>query len=245
MSLAKQRLELSPAHWRRSRIKHHLLRIIGGGTPSKEREEFWTDGTIPWVSPKDMKRRWIDDAEDYITEEAVARSATSIIRPGAVLLVVRSGILKHSLPVAINTVPVALNQDMKALTFRPSLIPAFFAYWIEGQARNLLLEWGQIGATVDNLNVDSMLNAPIAVPDARTQAATVEFLDREISAIDNIIDQVGGQAAARNAANGTFLGLLLEKRSAILSASVTGKLSVEALKTLSRTSRHGREAMSA
>ena len=39
----------------------------GGGTPSKSQEEFWRDGTIPWVSPKDMKYDFIDKTEDHIT----------------------------------------------------------------------------------------------------------------------------------------------------------------------------------
>jgi type I restriction enzyme S subunit len=39
---------------------------FGGGTPSKSNPRFWTGGKIPWVSPKDMKRDLIIDAEDHI-----------------------------------------------------------------------------------------------------------------------------------------------------------------------------------
>ena len=88
----------------------------GGGTPSTSNAAFWTNGTIPWVSPKDMKQRRISSAQDCITESALAASATNLVREKSVLLVTRSGILRHSLPVATNTRPVTLNQDMKALT---------------------------------------------------------------------------------------------------------------------------------
>lgn len=228
MTLVGQRMRLSPPSWERKRIKHHLSRIVGGGTPSKEKIEYWTDGTIPWVSPKDMKRRLIDNAEDWITKEAVLGSATSIVAPGSVLMVVRSGILKHSLPIAINVVPVALNQDMKALAFRHTLLPNFFVYWIEGQASNLLLEWGQIGATVDNINVDVMLNSPIATPDIKIQKGIADFLDSETAHIDQLIDRVGGQSAAKNALSGTFLSVLLEKRVALITAAVTGQIDISA-----------------
>ncbi|MDZ7909067.1 MAG: restriction endonuclease subunit S [Gemmobacter sp.] len=178
-----------PASWDRRKIKFHLSGFFGGGTPSKDNEAFWTDGDIPWVSPKDMKRRFIDSAEDQITEDAVRNSATNIVPLGSVLMVVRSGILKHSLPVAINTVPVALNQDMKAFQFQHSLLGEFFAYWIEGQQSQKLLEWSQIGATVDNININTMLDARIATPDLATQRQIADFLDRETARIDLLIEK--------------------------------------------------------
>ncbi|WP_200238689.1 restriction endonuclease subunit S [Thiohalocapsa halophila] len=187
MNLAEHRLRLSPSDWCRSKVKHHLSFFVGGGTPSKDRADYWTQGTIPWVSPKDMKRRYIDHAEDFITEEAVSSSTTSLVSPGRVLMVVRSGILRHSLPVAINLVPVALNQDMKALGFRGTLDPRFFAFWVSGQAKNLLLEWTQIGATVDSIDVDATLNAWIALPDLETQKTIADFLDRETARIEQLV----------------------------------------------------------
>jgi len=179
----------TPASWDHRKIKFHLAGFFGGGTPSKDNLDYWTDGTVPWVTPKDMKRHMIDMAEDLITVDAVKKSATNMVPPCSVLMVVRSGILKHSLPVALNTVPVALNQDMKAFRFRRSLLPEFFAYWIEGQQKQKLLEWCQIGATVENIDVDAMLNAQIAVPDLATQRQIADFLDRETARIDLLIEK--------------------------------------------------------
>lgn len=84
-----------------------------GGTPSKATPNFWT-GDIPWVSPKDMKQAVIDSATDYISAEAVAGSATSLVPSGSILAVVRSGILAHSFPIAQAAKPLAFNQDIKA-----------------------------------------------------------------------------------------------------------------------------------
>src|SRR4249920_2005662 len=103
-----------PAGWTRLTMGE-VGRWFGGGTPSKANPRFWTGGNIPWVSPKDMKRDVITDAQDHITEEAVNSSATNLVKPGSVLVVVRSGILKHTLPVAIADREVALNQDLKAV----------------------------------------------------------------------------------------------------------------------------------
>jgi len=93
-----------------SKIGH----FISGGTPSKEREDFWS-GTFPWVSPKDMKISYLADAQDHVSEKVFKETSLKRIRPGHLLIVVRGMILAHSFPTAINTAPVAINQDMKAI----------------------------------------------------------------------------------------------------------------------------------
>ncbi len=98
-----------PAHWELSRIKA-VASFTGGGTPSRENLAFW-NGDIPWVSPKDMKVELIEDAEEGITALGLSSSSSELVPIGRVLIVVRSGILKHTIPVATNAVPVALTQS--------------------------------------------------------------------------------------------------------------------------------------
>src|SRR5579883_2885342 len=73
----------------------------GGGTPSKRNAEFWENGTIPWVSPKDMKADFVGEGAEKITQSALKNSAAKRVEAGSVLIVVRSGILEHTLPVSI------------------------------------------------------------------------------------------------------------------------------------------------
>ena len=86
-----------------------LAKFVGGGTPSKQRKEFWK-GKIPWVSPKDMVARELFDTQDHITEGAAEQSSTQVVPAGSILIVVRSGILVRRFPVAIARKPVALNE---------------------------------------------------------------------------------------------------------------------------------------
>ena len=51
-----------PEHWTIEKLKF-FVSFAGGGTPSKEVPSYW-DGSIPWVSPKDMKRPRIAETED-------------------------------------------------------------------------------------------------------------------------------------------------------------------------------------
>jgi type I restriction enzyme S subunit len=96
-----------------------LVTIYGGGTPTRSNPDYY-GGNIPWVTPKDMKSWEISDSQITITQQGLEESATRLIPTSSVLLVIRSGVLKHSLPVAISRRPVAINQDMKALVSKGS-----------------------------------------------------------------------------------------------------------------------------
>ncbi len=111
-----------PAGWATVTIPD-LCSIGGGATPSKAKSGYW-DGTIPWVSPKDMKVALIDDAQDHVSPLALEETRLPVVPKGSLLVVVRGMILAHSFPVAITRVQVTINQDMKSLTpIEPGLAP--------------------------------------------------------------------------------------------------------------------------
>jgi type I restriction enzyme, S subunit len=103
----------------------------GGGTPSKANPDFWRGGSVPWVSPKDMKADTIGETEDFITEDAVANSAAKYVAASSVLMVMRSGILRHTFPVASNDRIVTLNQDLRALTPYGGIQSTFVARYLK------------------------------------------------------------------------------------------------------------------
>jgi len=86
-----------PEHWDVRKLKFEM-RFCGGGTPSKGNLSYW-QGSIPWVSPKDMKTEIIRDTIDHITERAVEQSSTNLVSAGSLLMVVRSGTMPRTTPV--------------------------------------------------------------------------------------------------------------------------------------------------
>ncbi|WP_306547883.1 restriction endonuclease subunit S [Desulfobulbus sp.] len=205
-----------PESWGLKKLKF-LVSCVGGGTPSTGTPEFW-GGDIPWVSPKDMKCASIKSTEDYLTELGVVSSATSLINVGAVLVVVRSGILRHSIPVARNAVQVALNQDMKALIPKGALTSSFLYWIIEGNQSQLLPLWSKPGCTVESIELGYLLNTEIPLPSADEQETIVRFLDYKTGQIDALI-----------AKKEALLARLAEKRIALLSHAVTKGLDPSAL----------------
>ena len=196
-----------PVHWDLTKLKH-LASFSGGGTPSRDNPAFW-NGKIPWVSPKDMKAELIEVAEEFITDEGLLGSSTSLVPPGRVLMVVRSGILKHTIPVATNKVAVALNQDMKALAFKNRATHRFFLRWVQGLNDELLLAWSKQGATVESIEQAYFAETVVPLPSDTEQVAIATFLDRETTKLDTLI-----------ATQEKLIELLQEKRQALISHAV-------------------------
>lgn len=169
-----------PAGWAWATLGE-LGRWVGGGTPSKSIADYWI-GDIPWVSPKDMKVERIADAEDHISRSAVDESATSLVPAGTVLVVTRSGILRHTLPVAVTECAVALNQDLKALIPASGVEASYVAWALRASAALILRECTKAGTTVSNIETARLMafRIPLAPPaeQRRIAAAIEEHLSR-------------------------------------------------------------------
>ena len=148
-----------------------------GGTPSKANPKYWV-GEIPWVSPKDMRSLEIHDATDHISEDAAAESAPNLVEPGSILVVVRSGILIHEVPVALATARLAFNQDIKGITPSGALMPKFLLYYLRDRRTAILANGVKRGATVHSVGSGYLENLLIALPTSSEQRRIVEILDQ-------------------------------------------------------------------
>ncbi|THJ20002.1 MAG: hypothetical protein CAF44_013280 [Nitrospira sp. CG24D] len=152
-----------------------VVAIIGGGTPTRNNPAFY-GGAIPWVTPKDMKSWEIRGAQVSITQSGLDNSSTRLVPPNSVLIVVRSGVLKHTIPVGLNRLPVAINQDMKALQCREGVDPEFLAHFIKAQSP-IILQWVR-ATTADNFPIDRLKSLHIPLPPLPEQQRIAEVLDR-------------------------------------------------------------------
>ncbi|MBL7845114.1 MAG: restriction endonuclease subunit S [Cyclobacteriaceae bacterium] len=146
----------------------------GGGTPSKAKPEYYT-GEIPWVSPKDMKWLYITTSQDKITPQAIDESSTALIPKGSLLMVIRSGILKSKLPLAINKVDVTINQDMKAFTSK-EVTTEYLLYFFFSEERSILKKVK--GTTADNLNFDDVKKMKIKIPPLELQTQFAQIVEK-------------------------------------------------------------------
>ncbi|MFB7895971.1 restriction endonuclease subunit S [Streptomyces xiamenensis] len=156
----------------------------GGGTPSKKRPEFWTDGTIPWLSPKDMGPDALMATQDLIHESALNGSPVKLVPGGSVALVVRSGILERKVPVTYVPFEVTLNQDMKAVVPYEGIDGRWLAWAIRAQEQYVLENCRKRGTTVASLEVPWLMDTEVLVPPTEEQLRIVAEIEQQISHIE-------------------------------------------------------------
>ena len=172
---------ICPANWCVTTL-NEITRSVGGGTPSKSDSSYWVNGTVPWVSPKDMKVFDLRGSEDLVSQKALAR--LSLVPEGSILVVVRSGILSRILPVAINHLPVTINQDMRAFVPALEINARFLAWQLLANQREILAKCSKDGTTVASIEAVALAAYPLALPPLPEQHRIVAKIEELFSELD-------------------------------------------------------------
>lgn len=195
-----------PNHWQVVPLENILTGIVGGGTPSRSKDYYW-EGSIPWLTVKDMRTRRPIDAIDHISEKAVLESATNIIPPDTIIIATRVGLGK------IIRVPfeAAINQDLKALITKPEVDKSYLEYWFMCIADYL----GSIGSgtTVKGIRLEQLRSLPVPLAPLNDQKRIVAEIEKQFSRLDEAVTSL-----KRAKAN------LKRYKAAVLKAAVEGKL---------------------
>ena len=149
-----------------------LVRIIGGGTPDRNNPEYW-DGDIPWVTVKDVQSSRITSSQESITEKGLRNSASNLIPAGSIIVPTRMALGK----VAINQVPIAINQDLKALTVQQDSIDRDYLHRFLLSKSSYLESRGK-GATVKGITLDVLTELDVPIPSLPEQHRLAAILDK-------------------------------------------------------------------
>lgn len=137
-----------------------ICKMKSGGTPSRKNSNFF-NGNIPWITTTALNDTFIDenDAIEFITEEAISKSATKIIPKDSVLIGTRVGVGK----VSINTVDICTNQDIVALLGLDNNFNLFFIQQLLIKYKSYL-QSKQRGATIKGINMSVLRSLKIPLP---------------------------------------------------------------------------------
>ena len=142
-----------------------------------------------------------------------ALSQMTIYAKGTLLLVTRSGILRHSLPIAILDYPATVNQDIKTISCFSSNLNKFVFWAIKAQEELILRDFHKDGTTVDSIDFDKFKSILLPIPPKDEQ-------ERIISRIEVLFDYISQIEDSRD----NLTKLISSTKSKILDLAMQGKL---------------------
>lgn len=169
----------------------------GGGTPSMSRSEYWENGTLLWVTAKDMKSDLIEDTLMHTNMFGVENSSANYIAQPAVLFVMRSGILRRTFPVCMVKKPFTVNQDIKALVPTDNIDLEYLFWGCKANEKRILESCMKNGTTVESINSAALRDFEIPIAGSNEQIEIVRILDAFFAkeqqtkkAAEKVLDQI-------------------------------------------------------
>ena len=160
-----------------------ICRFQSGGTPSRGTPAYF-NGNVPWITTVALNGDVIDgnQAIEWITDEAIAKSAAKIVPPHSVMVGTRVGIGK----VAINSVPMSTSQDIISLIGidENKWDKKFICHLITANKEHLTSQ--ARGATIKGIKIEAI--ADLVLP---------EISLTEQARISEVVGKVTDQIAAR------------------------------------------------
>ena len=179
----------------------------GGKTPSMEEKRYWQNGRNLWITSKDMKCDRISDSLMKISDEALP--IMTQYNPGTLLMVTRSGILRHSLPIAILEKVATVNQDLKTISFYFYDIAEYIFYSIKANEKYILKEYHKDGTTVDSINFEKFIDILLPLPSLNEQKRIINEIERWFTLIDELESNEGDLLKAIDKAKSKILDLAI------------------------------------
>jgi type I restriction enzyme S subunit len=206
---------LVPIHWGVVRVKD-LAHLESGHTPSKQVPEYWENCNIPWVSLNDSKQLadtdYISATAVQISELGLANSSARLLPPGTVVFT-RDATIGLA---AITGRPMAVSQHLIGWCPIGRVIPIFLLRVFNAMREHL--DTLTFGATLKTIGMADVKQLVMPSPPLYEQEKIAAFLDAEIMKLDNLLSEAS-----------VAVDLLQERRTALISAAVTGKIDVRHL----------------
>ena len=145
-----------------------VKKIVGGGTPSRANPDYYL-GDIPWATVKDIgetdKEKY--STMEYINPDALKHSASNLIDANCLIIATRISLDRQF----INKVPMAINQDLRALYLKENVDVEYLYYWFKAHFDEIYNE--SDGTTVRGITIDNVKSLEIHIPDMNTQKKIV------------------------------------------------------------------------
>ena len=178
-----------------------IAEVVGGGTPSTTKEEFW-DGDVIWLTPTEVTAidgKVISDSKRKITKAGLQSSGARVLPKGTVILTSRASVGF----VALAGTELTTNQGFQSLIPSERVDGVFLMFWI--QINRAEFESRSAGSTFKEISKSNVKSIAIKLPPLVEQKRIVDV----VSSIDDVIQSTEPALAdAKNLRSGLLSDLL-------------------------------------
>lgn len=193
-----------PAHWVVTKAKY----VSDIFVPQRNKPELNESQGVSWTTMEDMKGKYIESTKQYVDEDAAKIAGSKTLKANSVI----ASCVGNFGVASINRIDVVINQQLQA--FIPHGIKAEYLRETISISKTYF-ELVGTAATLVYVNQQGFENLPVLVPPKQEQKGIYFYIESECGKFDNLITK------AKNAVE-----LMQERRTALISAAVTGKIDV-------------------
>lgn len=147
-----------PQGWRVLAIGETFKTLLGG-TPSREKSEYWENGTIPWINSGKVNELRVIQPSEYITEIALNKSATKLLPKHTTLVAITGATLGQ---VSYTEIETCANQSVVGIIDETQLYSEYIYCYILNNITSMIGK--ATGGAQQHINKDIVNNFPIVMP---------------------------------------------------------------------------------
>jgi len=205
-----------PEHWDVARIKNLAIIISKGTTPSTIGGDFVDEGVRFLKGENIGKSIPVQESPKFfITEVVDEQISRSRLEENDVLVIIAGATTGLASILQKDLLPANTNQAVSFIRPKESLYSKLIVRWLSTEFAQRIIWMGAVQAAQPNLSMEDLGNIPIAVPPEKELAEIIEAIDKCLIRFDDLHSKVK-----------SAIELMQERRTALISAAVTGKIDV-------------------
>ena len=170
-----------PEDWEVKRLGE-IAELSSGTTPSRTNNDFYSNGSIPWVKTTDLNNSILYSTEELVTNKALEKTSLKLLPKGTVLVAMYGGFNQIG-RTAMLGIEATINQALSALICNERIYNSFLLAWLNCKVK----EWKHLAASSrkdPNITGKDVARFPIAVPPIEEQQRIVSVLSLWDTAIE-------------------------------------------------------------
>jgi type I restriction enzyme S subunit len=198
-----------PEGWR-IEVLGDVLETYLGGTPSKSKNEYWDNGSIPWINSGEVNNFRITAGTSLITRIGLEKSATKLLPKGTVVIAITGATLGQY---SILEIDSCFNQSVIGIVGNSKIKSSFIYFWIANNIHAIIRN--ATGGAQQHINKEDVNSFEMIVP-------SDELLNRYQSTVEPMMDKI---------TNNEFeIQSLTKTRDTLLSKLMSGQVRVNNIK---------------